>query len=147
MNTLFKTVTSLQEHRNQKLSAAPEADQLDAIFIKDMVFKASIGVYEDEKKAPQNLKANIIVHVSTSGAAYQKDDIQDVMSYEYIVQAIEDVKSEGHIHLLESFAERLAQKCLNHPMALDVDVTLEKENMFGYGEMAGVRITRKKYSR
>ncbi len=145
MNTLFKTVTSLH---GPALRAANDAgtnlQKADRIFVNDLVFEANIGVYEDEKKHSQKLTASVEVLVSTSAQDYQGDDIKDVMSYEDIVDAVKQVKEEGHIHLLEHFAEQVAALCLENPKALQVTIQLTKENIFGCGEQAGVSITRTK---
>ena len=149
MNTLFKTVTSRHCGSQQVVAndTVIDLESADCIFIKDMVFNAYIGVYDEEKGLPQKLTASVDVLVSTGGQDYMADDINDIMSYKDIVDAIEQVKSEGHIHLLEHFAEKVAELCLQNPKALQVKITLNKHNKFGTGELAGVMLTRCKATR
>ena len=140
MNSLFKTVTSLSDHRPDPVAEM----EFDSIYVRDLVFDAQIGVYPEEKGKTQKLKADIEIWVSTGTQDYRPDNVDHIMSYEHIVKTVQDIAAQGHIDLLEHFAIRVLEDCLSHPLAVKAAIALEKTNMFGCGESSGVKITRQK---
>jgi dihydroneopterin aldolase len=62
----------------------------------------------------------------THHAAAQDDDVDKVLSYESITEAIEAALAAERLNLLETLAERVASGCLADPRALRVFVRVEK---------------------
>jgi dihydroneopterin aldolase len=71
------------------------------------------------------------------------DDVNHVVSYDLLVQAIHAVTAEGHINLLETVAERVAMRCLAHRRAVWVRILVEKLDRLE-GASLGVEIERAK---
>jgi dihydroneopterin aldolase len=98
---------------------------LDKIGVRDLVLDCQIGVFDDEKGRTQRVRFTVEVSVYPSPRS-GSDDIDDAVSYDYIVQAIRKVTSEGHINLLETLAGRIADACLDDRRAAKVHILVEK---------------------
>ncbi len=114
------------------------------IFVKDMALDMFIGVYDSEKKAPQRVIVTVTADLSAR-PHWQSDDIDGTLSYEIIINHIKSIAAEGHIHLVETFAERIAETCLREPMVQRVYVSVEKLDIFDFARV-GVEIIREKAS-
>lgn len=115
------------------------------IYVQDLELECFIGVYDHEKQAPQRIIINASVQVAANETNLE-DDIQNVMSYEDIVTWAEQLTQDKHIHLVETFADRLATKCLSHPLAQAVTIQVEKPDIFPASTKVGTRLTRRKIS-
>ncbi len=123
--------------------SAAEREKLDRILIRDLVVTASIGVHAHEHLAPQRVRVNLELMVSTrSGNA--GDDIARVISYEDLVNGIKSIVSEGHINLVESLAEEIAALCLRDDRAVAVRVRVEKPDILPDAAGVGVEIERQR---
>ena len=90
---------------------AGESGVRDRILIKDLVLPARIGVHMHEKGATQRVRINVELDVASRSEALD-DDISQVVSYEHIVTGIKSLIAGGHINLVETLAERIAEICL-----------------------------------
>lgn len=113
------------------------------IIIRNMRVDMFIGVHEHEKKKPQPVVVNVEAH-TTPPSDWRSDKIADILNYELIVSAIRDTAGSGHIHLVETFAEKIAHFCLKLPQASAVTVRVEKPEIFDFMDSVGVEIFRKK---
>ena len=111
----------------------------DRIFVRDMVVDCAIGVYPEEQGVLQKVSFSIEAFVSPSVRA-RHDVLAEVPSYDSVVMsAIKTVTGAGHINLVETMAERIAEKILEEHRLVSVKVRVEKlEN----GPQRGVEIVR-----
>jgi dihydroneopterin aldolase len=91
-----------------------EAGRWRLVRVRDLVLSASIGIYDHEKQAPQRVCVNVELKVREADAPLG-DDIANVLSYEDIVNGIKAIVAGGHINLVETLAERIAEFCLADP--------------------------------
>jgi dihydroneopterin aldolase len=98
---------------------------LDRIGVRGLVREIQIGAFEEEKGRTQRVRFTVDVSLYPSPRA-GSDDLHDAVSYDYIVEAIDKVTSQGHIHLLETLAERIADECLADKRAAKVHLLVEK---------------------
>jgi 7,8-dihydroneopterin aldolase/epimerase/oxygenase len=112
-------------------------------FIRDLVLSCSIGVYDWEKLAPQRVRINVDVTAREPGAALA-DDVAKVVSYDDVVKGIKSISSEGHINLVETLAERVADLCLSDPRVVVVRVRVEKPDVIVEAGGVGVEIERRR---
>lgn len=110
------------------------------IFIKDLQLMAVIGVYDHEKTAPQRVVANIDLTVHEG--AEINDNIEHVVCYHKVVQKIEKMLKTGHVNLLETLAENIAQTCLQDKRIIAIRVRLEKPEALKQAASVGVEIER-----
>lgn len=105
--------------------ASRSAMVLDKIAVRGLVLDCHIGVFPEEKLAPQRVRFTVEVSLFPSPHALD-DRIENTVSYDYIVKAVEKVTGEGHINLLETMAERIAEECLKDRRAAKVHLLVEK---------------------
>ena len=65
------------------------------------------------------------------------------MNYETLAEKARALAAFGHIELVETFAERLATVCLDHPRAVSVRVRVRKPEAINGADAAGVELTAK----
>ncbi|HET8728148.1 MAG TPA: dihydroneopterin aldolase, partial [Alphaproteobacteria bacterium] len=110
------------------------------LFVRDLVLTASIGVYEHEHRQAQRIRVNMDLAVEETGPA--EDHLDRVVSYEPLVRVAREAVAVGHVRLVETLAERLAEKCLADRRVVSVRVRVEKLDVFPDAASAGVEIER-----
>jgi len=113
------------------------------IFVRGLVLDAYIGVYDNEQGAAQPVKIDLEVEVVEPSNPVG-DRLEDVVCYNKLTQGVKAIIAEGHIKLVETLAERVADLALSHPMAIAVTVQIEKPHAIAEAAAAGVEITRTK---
>ena len=111
------------------------------VFVRDLECLALIGIYEQEKIKAQRIIVNIDLSVSESDGP-MSDDISHVVSYEIIAKKVESMLAEGHINLVESLCEKIAQSCLKDKRVLAARVRVEKPDIISNARSVGVEIER-----
>jgi dihydroneopterin aldolase len=92
------------------------------VFVTGVKVQAEIGVYRHEIGRVQPLIVDVELDVPTDAS----DRLGHTVNYETILQAAQDVAGEGHIALVETFAHRLAERCLADPRISRARVRVEK---------------------
>jgi dihydroneopterin aldolase len=95
--------------RRRVAEAAPLP--LDRIALRDFTCAADIGAFRSERGRLQRLRFNVVLEVSRHLAA-RDDDVDKVISYDLITEAIETELKAERFNLLETLAERIAARCL-----------------------------------
>ena len=102
-----------------------DMDQPDRIHLRDHVVSAEIGAFQSERGRDQRLRFDVAVDLASpvSGA---EDQVDRILSYDLLVQAIDTALCDQRYNLVETLAERIAAAILVHPQAARVRVTVEK---------------------
>ncbi len=111
----------------------------DRIFVRNLVLDCQIGVYPEEKGVTQRVSFTVEAVLAPSVRSVH-DQIAEVPSYDDIIKVIRATADEGHINLVETFAERIAERCLVDKRIVTVLVRVEK--LERGPEAVGVEITR-----
>tara|TARA_B100000315_G_scaffold245665_1_gene271857 strand:+ start:8334 stop:8756 length:423 start_codon:yes stop_codon:yes gene_type:complete len=111
------------------------------VFIRDLILTGLIGVHTHEKKKPQRLRINLDLAVKETPTAIE-DRLSDVVSYEDVADRIRSLVTDGHVNLVETLAERVADMCLNDERVQAARVRIEKLDIFEDAASAGVEIER-----
>jgi dihydroneopterin aldolase len=111
------------------------------VFIRDLTLTALIGVYSHEKENPQPIRINLDLAVKENLTA-NKDLLAEVVSYEDIADGVRKLVANGHVNLVETLAQRIADMCFNHRRVQVVRVRVEKLAVFEDAASAGVEIER-----
>ena len=98
---------------------------LDRISVRDYVREVEIGAFRSERGVTQRVRFNVVLEVRTIPPP-QDDDVDKVISYDTITEAIEHELAAERINLLETLAERVAARCLADPRAVRAFVRIEK---------------------
>lgn len=108
------------------------------VFVRGLKVEAWIGVYDHEHGRQQPL----VIDVELDVAATHCEQLGDTVNYETILQAAQAIAAEGHIDLVETFAERLAQACFDDGRVTRARVRVEKPLALApHAAAAGVEIT------
>ncbi len=108
-----------------RAAATQGAPLLDRISVRDYTRTVEIGAFRSERGVTQRIRFNVVLEVSHHSAA-QDDDVDKVISYDTITEAIETELAAERVNLLETLAERVAGRCLADPRAVRVFVRIEK---------------------
>ena len=108
------------------------------VFVTGLKVQAEIGVYKHEIGRVQPLVVDVELDVPTAGGGR----LADTLNYETILQSARAIAAEGHIALVETFAERLARACLADERVTRARVRVEKPLALAPDAVgAGVEIT------
>lgn len=99
--------------------------QRDCIFVRDYVRDVEIGAFQQERGTVQRVRFNVTVEVAGADEPID-DDVDQILSYDTITQAISHALSEERLNLLETLAERIAALLIPEPRARRVFVRIEK---------------------
>ena len=111
------------------------------VFVRDLVLPCAIGIYGYEHDAPQRVRINVELMVLEEASNLQ-DRIENVVSYEHIVDGVRTITGESHINLVETLAERIAGLCLADERVARVRVGVEKLDIYQEAASVGVEIER-----
>jgi len=104
---------------------AQKGDPLDRIAVRDYVKSVEIGAFQSERGVTQKIRFNIILEVGRSAAAVT-DDVDQVLSYDTITEAIDHQLEVERLNLLETLAERVSAELLTHRLAQRAFIRIEK---------------------
>lgn len=108
------------------------------VFVTGVKVQAEIGVHRHEIGRVQPLIVDVELDVPTDAS----DRLSNTLNYEAILQAAQDVAAGGHLALVETFAHRLAERCLADPRVVRARVRVEKPLALAPDAVgAGVEIT------
>lgn len=124
---------------SDRAEASPASGPLDRISVRDHVVEVEIGAFQSERGTTQRVRFNVVVEVEPVTVAVD-DDVDRILSYDRITDAITESLAEERLNLLETLAERVAERVLTAPRAMRVFVRIEKLDR-GPGAL-GVEIVR-----
>ena len=110
------------------------------VFVKDLILKASVGIYPKEKIRKQKVRFNISI-IATDNIK-TKNDISEFVSYEDIIKNVKNVINKGHTPLIENLAQNIAEKCLINKKILRIEIMIEKLEIFKEAQSVGIKIIR-----
>ena len=134
----------------QTTPLATSARALRHMFLRDMVLTASIGVHPHEHSAPQRVRINVDLAVEDDGARplsrtpVGRDELARVVDYEKVADRVRAIVAAGHVRLVETLAERIAEACLTDHRVQLARVRVEKLDIFADAASAGVEIERRR---
>ena len=111
----------------------------DRISLRDYITEVEIGAFQAERGTLQRIKFNVVVEVAPLSGAID-DDVDRILSYDRVTEAIDAELGAERLNLLETLAARVAERILLEPQALRVFVRIEKIDRGPYS--LGVEIVR-----
>jgi dihydroneopterin aldolase len=126
-------------HPEERAEATAPEGPRDRISLRDHVVEADIGAFQQERGRPQRLCFDVVVEVEGRTAPIH-DDVDRILSYDTIVEAIAAELAAERVNLLETLAERVAERVLAAPQAMRAFVRIAKLDR-GPGAL-GVEIVR-----
>ena len=106
------------------------------VFVRGLRVEAGIGVYDHEHGRLQTLVIDVTLELSP----HDVERLADTVNYETIAEAARAIVAEGHVGLVESFAERLALDALRDARVRRVTVRVEKPGALEAAAAAGCEV-------
>ena len=126
-------------HPEERSVASASADPRDRISLRDHVVEVEIGAFQKERGHTQRVMFNVVIEVRPAPAPLD-DDVDKILSYDRITEAIATELAAERLNLLETLAERVAERILAEPQAMRAFVRIEKLDIGPY--KLGVEIVR-----
>lgn len=132
----------------QRIASA--ARGLRHVFLRDLLLSASVGIHPGEHSARQRIRINVDLAVIDDGATVNsycsigRDELSRVVDYEALAHRVRTIVSAGHVRLVETLAERLAEACLEDFRVEYARIRIEKLDIFPDATSAGVEIERRR---
>jgi len=110
--------------------------------IDGLIMECMIGIHKYEHQAPQRVSIDVEL------VRREPDDPTDevfarVMCYETVINRIRAIAEQGHIKLVETFAERIADACIaKYPEISALNISVNKIDVFPDVAKVGVRLER-----
>jgi 7,8-dihydroneopterin aldolase/epimerase/oxygenase len=92
---------------------------MDYVSVRGLSVPAVVGVHDWEREITQTLVFNVDMVPSASDVrrAAQTDDLAEALDYSEVARTISSVVREGRFRLIETAAERVAERLLaDHPV-------------------------------
>jgi dihydroneopterin aldolase len=119
---------------------APARQGETRVLVRNLLLNARIGLHQHERLADQPIRVNLDLTVDFGGPV--DDDYDKVVCYGQLVTGVRGVVGAGHVTLVETLAERVAEMCLADPRVLSARVRIEKLEVFPEAESVGIEIER-----
>jgi len=112
-------------HPSERAAQTTGADVLDRISVRNHTVEVEIGAFQAERGVTQRISFNIVVEVQPLSGPID-DDVDRILSYDRVTEAIATELAVERLALLETLAERVAERILLEPQAMRVFVRIEK---------------------
>jgi dihydroneopterin aldolase len=106
------------------------------VFVRGIAVDAEIGVYRHERGRAQPLVVDVEVALDPAPV----HALAETLNYETLAAAARQVAAAGHVDLVETYAQRLAARCLADPRVLRARIRVEKPQALAGAAAAGVEI-------
>ncbi|MGB0820631.1 MAG: dihydroneopterin aldolase [Parvibaculales bacterium] len=110
------------------------------VFVNRLAVEASIGIHPHERENKQTIWLTIDAGVLEDSAT--PEAIGDVVCYEDMCKIATALASDGHIDLVETLAERIADRLMEDPRLVQIRVQIEKPQAIDQAASVGIAISR-----
>ena len=111
-------------HPSERAEASSQTP-CDRISLRDYIVEVEIGAFQQERGTLQRVRFNVVVEVLPLSGPID-DDVDRILSYDKVTEAISTELDAERINLLETLAARVAERILLEPQAERVFVRIEK---------------------
>ena len=110
------------------------------VFVNRLAVEASIGIHPHERENKQTIWLTIDAGVLEDSAT--PEAIGDVVCYEDMCRIATALASDGHIDLVETLAEHIADRLMEDPRLVQIRVQIEKPQAIDQAASVGIAISR-----
>ena len=110
------------------------------VFVNRLAVEASIGIHPHEREDKQTIWLTIDAGVLEDSITPKA--IGDVVCYEDMCKIATTLASDGHIDLVETLAERIADRLMEDPRLVQIRVQIEKPQAIAEASSVGIAISR-----
>ncbi|HWP20005.1 MAG TPA: dihydroneopterin aldolase [Burkholderiaceae bacterium] len=112
------------------------------LFLRNYEVWINIGVHDFEKRGEQRVLINVDLYVPLAQTTPQRDQLHEVLDYDFIRRTIAQRVSKGHIHLQETLCDEVLALMLAHPQVKAARVSTEKPDVYPDCDAVGVEVFR-----
>ena len=105
------------------------------ILINNLIMKASVGVYENEKKNKQRIIVNVELLLSNDSEP-KRDNLEATQDYSQFRKCLIDIIESQHFHLLEVLVEKIHSTLMRNSYVIGTKVKISKPDIFDDCEVA-----------
>jgi dihydroneopterin aldolase len=98
---------------------------VDRVSLHGLRARGKHGVFAHEREQGQTFVVDLVLGLDTRAAA-AGDDLAKTVHYGEIAEQVVDVVRGEPVDLIETLAERIAQRCLEHAVVREVEVVVHK---------------------
>ena len=133
-----------QQAPNHRPDFASATRGLRHVFVNRLAVQASIGIHPHEREAKQTIWLTIDASVmeDAHNAENTPENISDVVCYEDICKTVTALATNEHIDLVETLAERIADRLMQDMRIMQIRVQIEKPEAITEAASVGIAISR-----
>ena len=105
------------------------------ILINNLIMKASVGVYENEKQNKQRIIVNVELLLSNDTEPKQ-DNLEATQDYSQFRKCLIEIIESQHFHLLEVLVEKIHSTLMRNSYVIGTKVKISKPDIFDDCEVA-----------
>lgn len=110
------------------------------LFLRNYEVSLNIGVHDFEKRGEQRVLINVELYIPLAVSTPQRDELEEVVDYDFIRRTIVQRVKQGHIHLQESLCDDILRLMLAHPKVKAARVSTEKPDVYPDCEAVGCEV-------
>jgi len=112
------------------------------LFLRGHVLDVHIGIHDFEQGAAQRMRFDVELYVPYAQSDPSRDNIEDIVDYDFIRGVVRQRTAAGHINLQETLCDQIAADLLNNPHVEAVRVATAKLDVYPDCEAVGVEVFR-----
>ena len=120
--------------------SAALATRCRRLFLRNYEVNINIGVHDFEKTAEQRVLINVDLYIPLALSTPEKDELDEVVDYDFIRRSISERVSRGHIHLQETLCDDVLATMLQHPKVQAARVSTAKPDVYPDCEAVGCEV-------
>ena len=110
------------------------------LFLRNFQMMSNIGVHDFEKLGEQRVLFNVELYVPLAASTPTKDELHEVLDYDFIRNTIQQRVLQGHTHLQETLCDDIARSLLLHPKVRAAQVSTQKPDVYPDCDAVGVEV-------
>ena len=114
---------------------------MDKVLIRGLTLEALIGVYPEERLAPQRLVLDVDIETDLTAAA-KSDCVADTVDYGKVSEQLKQIAATSQYQLLESLSGELINHILDNYRCSAVTITMYKPDIMPDGTNVAIQMTR-----
>jgi dihydroneopterin aldolase len=114
------------------------------VFLRDHVVQVHIGAHDFERGTTQRVVFNVELFVPYEHSTPSKDQLVEVVDYDFVRSCIAQRVAQGHVELQETLCDDLAAQLLSHPGVQAVRLSSCKPDVYPDCVGVGVEVFRSK---
>ena len=112
------------------LLSDPRLSDCRRLFLRDYEVRMNIGVHDFEKRGEQRVLINVELYVPLAVSTPTRDELDEVLDYDFIRRSIVARLARGHVHLQETLCDDVLAMMMAHPKVRAARVSSEKPDVY-----------------